>query len=130
MVRDGSLGDWCTVQALFFNVQDNIRNRSRLAGLYDIGCYTPIVAGVLCSAELIAGWYLVDWDPVSDRLHRVTFALAPFDSHRSTQFTPYQRRPLAGHLPAAGNSVPFRSPANGVTRLPPTTAPLPAAGNL
>jgi predicted dehydrogenase len=136
MVRNGSLGELRTVQALFsyFNVQqDNIRNRVEAGGgaLYDIGCY-PIVAGrFMFEAEPVRVMALVDRDPDFQTDRTVSAVLDFGDSRRleSTQSAPYQRLHLVGTRQRLEIEIPFNAPANGTTRFFTDDGALPGAAS-
>ena len=121
IVRDGGIGELCTIQSAFSYFNDdagNIRNLPDIGGgaMMDIGCYPISLSRFLFDKEPDRVFGTVDFDPrfKTDRLASV---ILDFGSRTSaftcsTQLAPYQRVHIFGSEGRVEIEIPFNAPSD------------------
>lgn len=121
IVRDGGIGELCTIQSAFSYFNDdagNIRNLPDIGGgaMMDIGCYPISLSRFLFDKEPDRVFGTVDFDPrfKTDRLASVILDFGSGTSAFtcSTQLAPYQRVHIFGSEGRVEIEIPFNAPSD------------------
>jgi len=121
IVRDGGIGELCTIQSAFSYFNDdagNIRNLPDIGGgaMMDIGCYPISLSRFLFNKEPDRVFGTVDFDPrfKTDRLASVILDFGSGTSAFtcSTQLAPYQRVHIFGSEGRVEIEIPFNAPSD------------------
>jgi predicted dehydrogenase len=126
IVRDGGVGDLCTIQSAFAYFNDdasNIRNMPDIGGgaMMDIGCYPISLSRFLFDGEPERVFGTVEFDPrfQTDRLASVIMDFGSGTSAFtcSTQLAPYQRVHIFGSEGRVEIEVPFNAPPDSPCKM-------------